>query len=134
VKPANGEIWMWNEWGGVVLFPFAYENSQPVIVATRMIFNRPLISIEDMQVDTLIDYRIALHVGNTSYNKRGDTGEIIADDINFIFHLGKKRTEKNSLYLTETTFPLLPESMRRLFVEEESFEGRGLYRMRKPLF
>jgi hypothetical protein len=134
VTPDYGKIWMWNGWGGVVLFPFSPAYSQPVITATRLIFNRPLISIEDMKVDSLVDYHLALHVGNTVYNPRGDTGELISDDINFIFHLGKKRMEKNSFYVTETAYPQVPQRMRRLFADEEPFEGRSLHRMHRILF
>jgi hypothetical protein len=129
VAPQQGIIWMWSEWGGVVLFPFTKNNSHPVITATRLALGRPLISIEDMKVDTLIDYRLALHVGNTVYNRRGETGTLISDDINFIFHLGKKQIEKNILYLTGSAFPQVPERMRHLFEEEERFEGRRIYRM-----
>ncbi len=131
VTPDQGKIWMWTGWGGVVLFPFAPAYSQPVITASRLILNRPLISIEDIKADTLVDYHIALHVGNTVYNPRGDTGELISDDINFIFHLGKKKMEKNSLYVTETAYPQVPKRMQGLFIEEEPFEGRSLYRMRR---
>lgn len=134
VKPDQGKIWMWTGWGGVVLFPFAPAYSQPVITATRLILNRPLISIEDIKIDSLVDYHLALHVGNTVYNPRGDTGELISDDINFIFHLGKKRMEKNSLYVTETAYPQVPQRMRRLFVEEAAFEGRSIHRMQRIRF
>ncbi len=129
VAPQQGTIWMWNEWGGLVLFPYAKNNSHPIITATRLALGRPLISIEDMKVDTLIDYRLALHAGNTVYNSRGETGTLISDEINFIFHLGKKRIEKNILYLTGSAFPRVPERMRHLFEEEESFEGRRIFRM-----
>ncbi|MFP4266447.1 MAG: hypothetical protein ACLFQW_00445 [Spirochaetaceae bacterium] len=134
ITPNNGRIWMWAEWGGIILFPYAGDNADPVILASRLILNRPLISIEEIGVDNLVDYRIALHVGKTQYNKRGYTGEIISDDINFIFHLGKKRVEKNSLYVTESVYPQVPRGMRSLFIRESDFENRGLHRMRRFIF
>jgi hypothetical protein len=134
IEPAHGKVWMWNEWGGLILFPFTAQNAQPVIIATRMILNRPLISIEEIKASTLVDYRIAFHLGNTTYHKRGYTGEIISDDINFIFHLGKKRIEENTLYITERAYPQIPTSIRSLLLESQSFEGRRLYRMKNYLF
>lgn len=134
IAPNNGKIWMWAEWGGIILFPYTGDNADPVILASRLILNRPIISIEEIGVDSLVDYRLALHVGKTQYNKRGYTGEIISDDINFIFHLGKKRVEKNSLYVTDSAYPQVPEGMRSLFTRETDFENRGLHRMRRFLF
>lgn len=134
ITPNNGRIWMWAEWGGIILFPYTGDNADPVILASRLILNRPLISIEEIGVDSLVDYRLALHVGKTQYNKRGYTGEIISDDINFIFHLGKKRVEKNSLYVTDSAYPQVPEGMKSLFIRESDFENRGLRRMRRFLF
>ncbi|MFO7850126.1 MAG: hypothetical protein R6V67_09225 [Spirochaetia bacterium] len=134
ITPNNGRIWMWTEWGGIILFPYTGDNADPVILASRLILNRPLISLEEIGVDSLVDYRLALHVGKTQYNKRGYTGDIISDDINFIFHLGKKRVEKNSLYVTNSVYPQIPEGMKSLFIRESDFENRGLHRMRRFLF
>ncbi|MBP7583491.1 MAG: hypothetical protein KBA61_05635, partial [Spirochaetes bacterium] len=36
------------------------------------------------------------HVGNTVYRVRGDTGSIISDSINSIFHLGQKYAPDSS--------------------------------------
>jgi hypothetical protein len=134
VAALQGDIWMWSEWGGVVLFPFSGNDSNLVLLAIRMMLNRPLISIEEMQVESLVDYKVALHVGNTIYNPRGDTGTIISEDINFLFHLGRKRTDPNALVVTESAYPQIPLGMRPLFTAEDSFEGWSIYRMRRFVF
>jgi hypothetical protein len=127
-------IWMWSDWGGVILFPFDGSNSAPIFLAARLMINRPLISIEELRVDSIVDYRLALHVGNTVYNTRGDTGTIISEDLNFFFHLGKRRVEANSLYVTEAAYPQIPQGLQPLFTRQEVFEGSGLYRMRRFVF
>ncbi len=134
VSPLQGEIWMWSEWGGVVLFPYSGEDSSPVILAARLMLNRPLVSLEEIGVESLADYRLALHVGNTLYNPRGETGTIISDDLNFLFHLGKKQAEPNTFYVTESAYGQVPPRLRPLFSEIDTFEGRELYRMRRFMF
>ncbi|MDY7029860.1 MAG: hypothetical protein SVR04_16330 [Spirochaetota bacterium] len=132
VDPYDGRVWMWNEWGGLVLFPFDGSKCDTIIMAMRLILNRVPFSIECGPFNTILDFRLALHIGVTSYQDRGQTGTIISDDINFIFHLGKNKLEPGYLYLTDSFFPLLTDDLKKLFKEHGHYEEHRIYRMSSP--
>jgi hypothetical protein len=96
-----------------------------------LMLNQRLISAEEFCYDFLVSFRVALHIGNTVYQLRGDTGTIVSDSINSIFHLGQKFAEPGSLYLTEDVRPLLPAGLEKSFVSEGIYEGREILRMRR---
>lgn len=124
---------MWSEYGGLVLFPFDGKNCDAVLTAYRMCLNRTIISAEEFDFDTLLSYRIALHIGNTLYRPRGKTGSIIADSVNFIFHLGHQFAQPGEFCLTSTVFPYVPKGLESSFVDSGVFEGYRVYRMRRPI-
>ncbi len=131
---ANGKIWMWMESGGLILFPFDGKSCDNALVAGfRMMLNRKIYSIEQSIFNTLLSFRIAVHIGNTVYKKRGDTGTIVSDSINSIFHLGQKFAEPGSLYLTEHAHHFAPEGMKPHLKTVGQFEGREIFRMKNVL-
>jgi len=128
--PHDGRIWIWNEYGGLVLFPFDGESVDAVIPAVKLLLNRVLISVEDFHLHSAINLRAAMHLGTTTYKTRGKTGTIISDSINSIFHLGTKFTPLDDLDITEEVYNLLPERIKELFCETGIFEDRNIFRLR----
>ncbi len=128
----NGKIWMWNEWGGVVLFPFDGKKCEAAVCATRLLLNRVILSIEGGPFHALIDYKIALHVGTSSYKERGKTGTIVSDDVNFIFHLGAKYAEPNRLYITSRVYNSIQSNLYTLFAPQGEFEEHPILRLDSP--
>jgi len=132
VEPANGQIWMWNEFGGLILFPYDNSTNKPVQASIRMIFNRVISSVEEFPFKTRINYRLALHIGETLYHRRGATGTIVSDTVNFIFHLGQQFAEPGRFYITQEIFDDMDEGMKILFSPQGEFEGRTIHRLRSP--
>lgn len=128
----NGKVWMWNDWGGLVLFPFDGQKYDTILMAMRLLLNRVPISIEAGPFNSVFDFRLALHIGATKYKDRGQTGTIVSDDINFIFHLGKNKLESGYLYLTDSFFPLVTDELKGLFKDQGLYEGHRIYRMGSP--
>jgi len=128
----NGKVWVWNDWGGLVLFPFDGQKYDTILMAMRLLLNRVPISIDAGPFNSIFDFRLALHIGATKYKDRGQTGTIVSDDINFIFHLGKNKLESGYLYLTDSFFPLLTDELKKLFKEQGLYEGHRIYRMGSP--
>jgi hypothetical protein len=133
VAPVNGKIWMWMDFGGLVLFPFDGKKCDAIETAFRIMINRKLMSAVMVQLDINLTYRIALHVGNTIYKTKGETGTIISDSINSVFHLGQKYTEQGCFYMTEEAFIMTPAGLMNMFVPAGKYEGRNILRMRKIL-
>jgi len=131
VAPFNGRLWMWMDYGGLVIFPFDGTATGAVEAALRLMVNRVLMSAEIIKLDIALSFRIALHIGNTQYKGKGDTGTIVADSINSVFHLGQKFAEPGCLYCTEDIFLLAPRGMKDYFVPAEEYEGRNILRMKR---
>lgn len=130
--PLHGRVWIWMDYGGLVIFPFDGTSSGAVEAALRLFVNRVLMSAEIIKLDIALSYRIALHIGNTEYKGKGETGTIVADSINSVFHLGQKFAEPGSLCCTEDIFFLVPPVMAGLFAPAGEYEGRNIHMM-KPL-
>ena len=127
VKRSNGKIWMWNEHGGVVLFPYDGRTIDAIATSLRLILNRRIFNIE-LKDSYELFYRIALHKGKTIYKKRGNTGTIVSDDINKVFHLGLDFAESAGLYLTEAALELLPEGAMNAFENLGNYEGLRIFK------
>ncbi len=132
LEPINGQIWMWMDFGGLILFPFDGDNCDAILASFRLILNRHIICMENTIFNTTISYRIAIHLGNTVYRKKGDTGTIISDSINSIFHLGHKYTFPGNFCITREVFEFAPAGLKRMFLDAGEFEGRQILRMRLP--
>jgi hypothetical protein len=126
-----GKVWIWHDFGGVILFPFEGSGCEALLPALRMTLHRNIFSIEESIFTMPISFRIAIHIGNTVYKERGDTGNIVSDAINFIYHLGQKKAEAGSLYITSEAYERIPESFRSFFLDEGQFEGRPVFRMKR---
>jgi len=133
ITPAGGKIWMWNDFGGLILFPFDGKRIDAILACFRMILSRKIFSIEESGFNSLVSYRIVLHLGNTIYRGKGETGTIISDSINSTFHLVHKFAEPGNFYLTREVFEYSPAPLKQMFVPAGSFEGREIMRMRNPL-
>jgi hypothetical protein len=124
----GGKVWIWAGFGGVVLIPFDGEHCDAVLTAVRMQINRTIISIEECRLGLRVSYRLVLHLGNTVYRTRGETGTIISDSINSLYHLGQKFAKPGDLLLTEEMERFIPSGIQDLFVNAGVYEGRCIFR------
>ncbi|MCX7680082.1 MAG: hypothetical protein N2316_12825 [Spirochaetes bacterium] len=128
IKPINGKIWMWSQFCGIVLIPFDGKSCDVILTAVRMWLNRTIISIEECKLGLKISFRIVLHIGNTVYRERGNTGTIVSDSINSLFHLGQKFAKAGELLLTEEVTRFIPAGIKDLFVDAGMYERRNIYK------
>jgi hypothetical protein len=134
IAPVNGKIWMWMDTGGLVLFPFDGKECDAIVTCLKLVLDRVLLSAEQFSYGTIISYRIALHIGNTLYKARGNTGTIVSGDVNFLFHLGQKFAEPGNFYLTDPVTRFIPKGMESNFIKMGSFENVEITRMRLPQY
>ena len=133
VAPIGGKVWMWMDFGGLILLPFNGTRCDAILAGFKLMMDRKFFSAEEFEFNVLFSFRIALHIGNTVYQSRGDTGEIVSDSINSIFHLGQKFAKPGNLYLTEDVKEFIPPGLEKNFLEAGKFEGREILRMRQLL-
>ncbi|HOO72856.1 MAG TPA: hypothetical protein PK926_13960 [Spirochaetota bacterium] len=129
VSSVNGKVWMWMDFGGLVLFPFDGKECSAIIPAFKLMLDNTITSSEIFNLDILLTYRIAMHVGNTVYRTRGDTGTIVSDSINSIFHLGQKFTAQGNFCITKEVFQYIPKGLGHCFTLAGDFEGREILKM-----
>ena len=132
VSPINGKIWMWMDFGGLIIFPFNGVKCDAILAASKLMINMKLMSAEHFNIEAMLSYRIALHIGNTVFQKRGDTGSIVSDSINSIFHLGQKFCKAGNFFMTDEIFEYTPNELKDCFTSAGQYEGRDIMKMRLP--
>jgi len=126
----GGRIWMWEDYKGLTLFPFDGKTCESIQMAFRLMLNRYILLQEELRFNTELSYRIVLHIGNTVYRERGDTGTIISDTINTIFHIGQYFATPGNFFVTGEVVPFIPKGLEDLFIPAGNFEGKSISRMR----
>ena len=63
---------------------------------------------------------------------RKNTGNIISDSLNFIFHLGQQYAKPGQFYVSESVLQLGREEIKGFFSDSGIFEGRTIYQMVLP--
>ena len=133
IAQGGGKTWMWNDFSGVALFPFDGSQCDAVLPCIRMVLARRVFSAEFAFLNTLISFRIALHIGNTVYRRKGETGTIVSDAVNSVFHLGRRFAHPGNFYITGGVYDCTPDCLKTCFRPAGEFEGNRVYRMRLPL-
>ncbi|MDR2618082.1 MAG: hypothetical protein LBC62_04345 [Treponema sp.] len=132
-ESAKALLWMETEGNCLFLIPpRAALIREAVIESLKLLMAAPLIGIENLGLPFPVHFTIALHYGKTPYRAPGKTGNVISDAVNFIFHLGMKRAEKDRLTVSgETPREAIPEKLDSLFIDAGEYEGRSLRHSRR---
>jgi hypothetical protein len=131
VTPHGGRTWMWSRFGGLVLFPLREPDFPAVLCGLRILLSAVVYDAEESPLPGRLSFRMALSVGATVY-KANDTGRIVSDAVNSIFHLGRRFTRAGQFLVTEQAAALAPEAIRPLLAPAGTFEGRRILRLLKP--
>lgn len=134
ITPINGRLWIKTDYGGLVLFPYDGSCTSIIIECMKLVMNRIIFSAEEYTYSAILSYRMSLDIGNTKYLTSGNTGNIISDSVNFIFHFGKKYAEPGNFYLTGRVQEDIPPGLIDIFCPSERFEDRTIYRMKLPVY
>jgi hypothetical protein len=129
----QGKLWIWNKHNGLVLYPFDGVRCDPILLGFRLMLFRKLICAENLPFDTLLSYRIALHLGNTVYRKKGQTGTLVSDSINSIFHIGRNFTPPGHFFITKELMDFVPQGLKPYFIPAGRYKEIKIMRMRRPL-
>jgi len=133
ITPYNGKIWMWNDFGGIILFPYAGGKCTCVVSAFKIMLYKLLFDAEESIFPHYVSFRMAMHLGNCVYHT-DETGNIISDTINSIFHLGKIFTEAGNMTITEEIMDKLPDQLKEYFRLVGKYEDRLIYKMLRLQF
>lgn len=128
--PAAGRVFMWKEDSGILLFPFDPASPEPVVLCFRLMLNKVIVQTEHLSAFGPVTWRLALHVGRTTYRSAGHTDTIVSESVNHVFHIGSNFLPADSCYLTGEAMRTAPEGLRTYFVGEGTYERSKMYRMR----
>jgi class 3 adenylate cyclase len=127
----GGRLWMWSRFGGLVLFPLRDNRSLAPVCALRILLSSIFYDIEESPLPGRLSFHMALSVGETVY-RENDTGRIVSDAINSIFHLGQRCAKPGQFLCSAEAYDLVPQPLRSFFVPSGTFEGRRVLRMLRP--
>ena len=132
VKKFGGRLWMWFSFGGIVLFPFDAKSCPALTCGFRLMLFRHLYDVEGSYFPHFLSFRTVLQIGNTPYSEQ-DTGHIVSDSLNSIFHLGQQFLRPGEFCVTEEVMRFGHSALRSYFTAAGTFEGRQILRMRRPV-
>jgi hypothetical protein len=127
----GGRTWMWSQFGGLVLFPLKSGSAAAPVCGLRLLLSRIFYDVEESVLPGYISFHMALSIGSTVYRVR-DTGEIISESLNSVFHLGKRFTRPSQFFISAEAMGLVPEKLKALCFPVGSYEGRRIFRLIPP--
>lgn len=134
LEPCDALHWMKNEVSSLYLIPAEGRRCERAIEELlRFLLSLPLLSADILDFDTVFPLVFALHRGSIPFRKPGETGTMISDDVNFIFHLGTKKAEAGRLSIAASAAPAIRRELAFLFVNNGSFEGQSIKKSRRFL-
>jgi hypothetical protein len=130
--PFGGRTWIWSRFGGIVLFPFDGKREQAAPCGLSMTLYKYLYDIEESRFPHFVSWRMAAHLGEVVWRERA-TGTLVSETLNSVFHLGQQFAPAGSFHVTDDIRELAGGPMRKFFVPAGQYEGRRIWRMRRPL-
>ncbi|MFP4112760.1 MAG: hypothetical protein ACLFUA_00200 [Spirochaetales bacterium] len=127
----RARTWMWKEDEGILLMPFDGEHLDAIVPAIRLMMNRAIVNVEEFPQYGKVSWRLALHIGNTTYRSTGSTGGIVSESVNFLFHLGARFVEPAGLAVTESARTPAPDGLKPLLNHRGTFESIHIYSLRE---
>jgi class 3 adenylate cyclase len=128
----GGRLWMWSRFGGLVLFPLNQPTSPAPLCGLRILLSSIFYDVEESLLPGRLSFRMALSVGSTVYHD-GDTGRIVSEAVNYIFHLGRRFARAGQFLVTAEAHDLAPQQLRGFFHAAGTYEGRRIFRMLQPI-
>jgi hypothetical protein len=130
---AGGRLWLWKGTSGLIALPYPGSCREALLSAIRYVLDYQIIRVETFSVPISPRYfRFAMHVGEVTYTE-SDTGTVVSDAVNSVFHIGDRATPDGGFVFTGSCAPSLPEELNDWFVEHGELEGHRIRRMRRLL-
>ena len=132
-KDGDGLAWLDSGHDFLFLLPPKAQCVQATIAACiRMLVSAPLIAMEILGLTIPANFVFTLHYGPITYSPPGKTGTVISDAVNYIFHLGPKKSMPGRLTISDQ----LPDGsvssvLEDSFVCAGEYEGHKIWHTKK---
>lgn len=122
----DGRVWNWAGDGGIIAFALKESQARAVKWALSVQRLLPVFNADgDNPIEESVRVRIGISTGRIKF--QSDTGNIVADAINYAAHLEKQRAQPESVYISESVHEALSPRLADLFAPEGEFEGQQHY-------
>ncbi len=126
----DGDPLLWMEDASSLVYLLPADSSRAEFLVKgllAMLLNLNIISIEKLSLSFIIPLTLALHRAHLPFVPPGETGALVNEAVNFIFHLGTQRGRSGSLLCSEPVFITLPSASKDFFKKAKAFEGKPLW-------
>ena len=128
IQEHGGLLWIADDQSFLALFP-PEPASHLVISSMRVLANMRLISYEQLRLEQEVgSLFFCLRRCELPWQKPGQTGTVISDALNYMYHLGRKFTPPCSIDLVDDLADTLEPGLKALFSEVGNFENRPIRR------
>lgn len=125
---AGGLLWITDDRSFLLLFQ-PDTCSQVMNSCLKVLANMRLISFEQFRLDQeSVSLSFSLRRAVLPWQKPGQTGTVIADALNYIFHLGRRFTPPGTIDLVDGLGSELPPRLASRLENAGDFEGRSIER------
>ncbi|MDX9959229.1 MAG: hypothetical protein RBT68_12375 [Spirochaetia bacterium] len=128
IQEHSGLLWIADDQSFLALFPPEMA-SQLVISAMRVLANMRLISYEQLRLEQEVGCLFfCLRRCELPWQKPGQTGTVVSDALNYMYHLGRKFTPPCTIDLVDDLAETLEPRLKAHFHEVGNFENRPIQR------
>lgn len=128
VQEHGGLLWIADDQSFLALFPPELA-SELVASAMRILANMRLISYEQLRLEQEVGcLYFCLRRCELPWQKPGQTGTVVSDALNYMYHLGRKFTPACAVDLVDDLAEALDPRLKALFVDAGNFENRPIRR------
>lgn len=128
IQEHGGLLWISDDQSFLALFP-PESVSQLVISAMHVLANMRLISFEQLRLEQEVGYLyFCISRCELPWQKPGQTGTVVSDALNYMYHLGRKFTPHCAIDLVDDLADTLDPRLKTFFTGVGSFENRPIRR------
>lgn len=122
----GGRLWMDGDGVLLLLFPRTEDQCPAFELGLRFLLQQKRLSFEQFNLELDFSARLALLAGETPWTPLGQTGQVVSDAVNSVFHLGLKATPGASFCFDANLGHLVPLGLEDLVKDQGLFEGRPI--------
>ncbi len=123
--PLDALLWMKGEGNLLFLVQSGHSRIEDFIeILLHLCLDMNIDSFEQLALSFALPLVCAIHRGSLPFAPTGQTGTLISEDVNYIYHFGEKGAEKNRITISSDASPLLSKEVQHLFAPAGPFEGK----------
>lgn len=128
VENWEGRLWFWYGDGGMAAFHGKDSVPMSTLSMISMLLHLPVFNIieNELRPESDVKLRVGMHYGSAIY--KDDVNQMSSADMRLTQEVEKHYADPNSIAASVTIYKLLPDHIRRHFVESGELEGMDMFK------